>query len=372
MIKVLELIDGGFLGGGQTNILSIIRNIDRKIFDIHVAAKGDGEFERAVEKSKTRFSDLYIPKYFRTKYLLKLKSIVEKQNISIIHSHGGVAGFYSRILKKHNRDIKIVHTIHGIHYVHSKNILRRNISLTIEQYLVQFTDKFICVSNNDFQDSQKLKIIDVDKTVTIPNGINITRYANRKKNLRLLKELGLTEENFIIGNVSRFDVQKNQKLIIQTAYHLKKFYPDMRFILVGGGELLRKHINYVNESGLADIFIFTGEVVNPEEYYPLFDIFVFPTLWEGLPYVLLEAMASGLPVICSRIPNISELITENKSAITFEPDSSIDLFKKISVLYEDPKLRRKLGENALLDVTSFDETEMTKRIEEVYSEVMVN
>lgn len=369
-IKVLELIDGGFLGGGQTNVLSIANNISKSEFDISVAAKGDGAFEQECAKYGVPFTAIDMPKMLRTKYLKYLQLLYDAEKYDIIHCHGGVAGFYGRTLKKHNPELKCIHTIHGIHYIHSNNFFKRNLSKSIEQYLVQFTDKTICVSETDLKLAVDYKIADAAKSVVIPNGINISKFSNLKKNTELIHSLGLNEDNFIIGNVSRFDVQKNQKLIIQAAYFLTKKYPEMRFVFVGGGDLLQRMQQLTRDSNLEDFIIFAGERENVKDFYSIFDLFVFPTYWEGMPYVLIEAMASRLPVICSKLPNLLEVIRPNYSALTINPGIMDDLFQKISVLYNNKDLRAAIAQNAMIESTQYDETELIPKIAEVYKEVM--
>ncbi len=369
-IKVLELIDGGFLGGGQTNVLSIADNLDSSVFDISIAARCGGAFEEECAKRNIPFTPIDMPKMLRTKYLKYLQLIYNAEKFDIVHAHGGVAGFYGRTLKKHNPELKCVHTIHGIHYIHSNNFIKKNLSKTIEQYMVQFTDKTICVSETDRMLAIKYKIAAKDKTVVIPNGINISKFSNLRKNTELLRSLGLNENNFIIGNVSRFDVQKNQKLILQAAYFLTKKYPEMRFVFVGGGDLLPKMQQLVRESNLEEFIIFAGECSSVQDYYSIFDTFVFPTYWEGMPYVLLEAMASRLPIICSNLPNLLEVIKPKHSALTVDPDNMDDLFQKISVLYNNKELRETLAQNAMIESTQYDESELIPKIGEVYKEVM--
>ena len=371
-LKILELIDGGFLGGGQTNVLSIVKNIDKEKFDVSVAARGGGKFENAVKKLGIPFYPVDMPKFLRTKYLNRVQSLYNKEKFDLIHSHGGVAGFYGRLMKKHNPQIKSVHTIHGIHYIHINKFLVRNFSKTIEQYLVQFTDKTVCVSRSDFITAVDLKITDEFKTVVIPNGINVSDFSIHEKNLKLLEDLGLEPNLFVIGNISRFDVQKNQKLIIQAAYYLIKIYPEMRFVFVGAGEYLKRMMEYTREAGLGKYVIFVGEIENTREYYSIFDLFVLPSLWEGLPYVLLEAMASKLPIICSKLPGLNEVITDNFSALTINPHDVDELFNGIKCLYNDEELRCKLMVNAHESVQKFDEKRLVKDYENVYREVTAN
>ena len=370
--KILQLIDGGFLGGGQTNVLSIAQNADKGVFEISIAARGGEKFEEEVHKSNFTFHPIELPKLMRSRYLKPLQQLHDENKYDLIHTHGGVAGFYGRILKKHNPELKCVHTIHGIHYINSGNLFRKSLSRSIEQYLVQFTDRTICETQNDYLTAVKNKIADRTKTDIIPNGINTGAYANLKKNTALLQSLGLSEENFIVGNISRFDEQKNQKLILQTAYFLVKKYPHMRFVFVGAGKNLKYMQDLARESQLEDFVLFVGEQENLKDYYSIFDIFVFPSLWEGMPYVLLEAMAARLPIICSRLPNLLEVIKPDHSALIIDPRDMDDLFRKISALYQNSDLREMLAQNAMIESTQYDVSETVPQIERIYLELLNN
>lgn len=371
-VKILHVIDGGFLGGGQANILSICNNIDRAKFEVSIAAKGGEAFEAEARKAGIAFYPVELPKFIRSKYLKGLIELQLEKDFDLIHTHGGVGGYYGRTLRKHIPGLKTVHTIHGIHYLNNENIFVRSVSKTIEQYLVQYTGMTICETNNDLMTAVKNKIADENKSIVIPNGINITKYSNLKKNIDLSISLGLTADNFVIGNISRFDVQKNQKLIIQAAYYLTREFPDMRFILVGAGKTLKSMQEYTRELSLDDHVIFTGEVTNLADYYSIFDIFVFPTLWEGMPFVLLEAMAARKAIICSRITNIMEVVKDKHSALLIDPQNMDELFNMIYVLFTNAELRERIAENAMLEATEYDETVIIKKIEEVYAGVLNN
>ncbi len=185
-----------------------------------------------------------------------------------------------------------------------------------------------------------------------------------------MQQLGLNENNFIVGNISRFDEQKNQKLILQTAYFLIRKYPQIRFLFVGAGKNLKNMQDLARESKLEDFVIFAGEQENLKDYYSIFDIFVFPSLWEGMPYVLLEAMASRLPIICSYLPNLLEVIKPDHSALIIDPRDMDDLFRKISALYQNSELREELAQNAMIESTQYDVTETVPQIEQIYRELL--
>jgi len=371
MIKVLELIDGGFIGGGQIHILSLTKGLDKTRFSPTIAANGNGKFEEMVEENGILFKSIYQPKILRKKYLYPLLKFCKEQKFDILHSHGGVSGFYGRLVKKYYPAIKTIHTIHGIHYINSKNYIKKFISLTVEQYLVKFTDYSICVANADFNDAKKIKIINPDKTSIIPNGINLAKYHNlKRKSEDFLATLNLKSDDFIIGNVSRFDFQKNQKLIIKAASMLVKKYPEIKFIFVGKGKFLENSKMLAEELRLTENILFVGEQINLSDYYSIFDIFVFPTFWEGMPYVLLEAMACRLPIICSDIPSIKEIVKDNYSALLINPHSEVALCDAIIKLYNEKKLMGEISSNAQEAVKSYSEYFTIKRIEEIYSELM--
>jgi len=369
-IKVLELISSGGYASPCSQIISILKNVDRDKFHISVASSGRGILEKEVEREGDAFYSLELPKILRTRFLKHLKALYIRERFDIIHSYESVGGFYGRLLKKHFPEIKSIHNIHGIKYLNKERFFDRNISKSIEQYLVQFTDMTICETMHDMKVAFENRIANPQKTVVVHNGIDIAKFSRSSTNFGLLKDLGLSPDNFIVGNVSTFDFQKNQKLIIQASYYLSKKYPNMRFVLVGDGKYLKQMKNYARDSHLEDVVIFAGARENVVDFYSLFDVFVLPSFWEGMPNVLLEAMAAKLPIVCSNLPNHLEIIQNNISAFTINPYEMDDLYQRIKVLYENQDIRKKLGENACEAVQKYNESDFTDKIEKIYREVL--
>lgn len=368
-IKILLLAEP-VAYGSRTGILSLCDNIDRSVFDISIAAKSGEPIEKDAANRGIKFYPFELPKMLRIRYLKKLLSLQRDENFDIVHSHGSTAGFYGRTMKKHMPGIKSVHTFHGNNYLKHENFFSKNLSKTIEQYLVQFTDMTISETRTDLDAAIKNRIASETKSIVINNGINLTKFSNIKKNTGLLDRLGLSAEHFIVGSISEFTEQKNQKLIIQAAYYLEKKYPEMRFILAGGGKTLKTMQEYAREADLGDHIIFTGEINNVSDYYSIFNVFVYPSLTGGMPYSLLEAMASRNAIVCSNLPNLLEVVKNNYSALTINPDDMDDMFRKISLLYLNPDIREKIAQNAMIESTGYDETEVTKQIENVYKGVL--
>lgn len=371
MIKVMHLIDGGFIGGGQIQTLSLCRNLNKEKFHSIVCANPKGGFKEAVYKNGFEFVEIELPKVFRTKYLTELERKVERENINILHAHGGVAGMYARFMKKNYIcRAKVIHTIHGIHYIHSKNILRKYSSLFIEQYLAEHCDGYICETESDFESAKRLKIINPMKTIIINNGINTEKYKAEIKDDSTRKQLGIQNDDFIIGNVSRFDEQKNQKILIKSMPDILSSIPEAKLVLVGNGKLLEECKKIAKSLGISERVIFAGERNDLEKIYPLIDIFIFPSLWEGLSLTLLEAMASGRCIIAGRIPSNMEIINDGENGLLFSPNSKNELLEKILALFNDIEMRKKLSNNARKSSIKYDEKEMTLKTGEFYLNIL--
>lgn len=366
MIRILELIDGGFIGGGQTHILSLVKCLNKEKFDPLITASGSGEFRPLAKKNDFRFEPAELPKFYRKKYLGRIDEIVKKYSIDIIHSHGGVAGMYARFYKKNFGNVKTLHTIHGIHYINSSNVFRKYFSLSVEQYLTQFTDRFICVSQSDRDLAEKLKIAEPSSTTVIYNGIDHDRFSIREKNKSLMIKYGIDEADTVIGNISRFDYQKNQRYILRNCDELLKKYSGLKILLAGDGKYLDECKKLAEGIEEKERIIFPGSVTNTEDHYSLFDAYVFPTLWEGLSISMIEAMSCGRCIIASDIPSNKELIEDGVSGYLFDVNDRSVFKEKIEKAVNSKAIRDKLSDNAFRKSKNFSEKIMTEKTEKEY------
>ncbi|MDD5361711.1 MAG: glycosyltransferase family 4 protein [Ignavibacteria bacterium] len=367
MINVLQLIDGGFIGGGQTHIISLCRNLDRNKFSPLIASSPYGGFKELVTESGLSFTDILLPKLYKRKILNRLNDIVNEKKIGIIHAHGGVAGMYAKFYRKKFGNIPVVHTLHGIHYIHSPNLIRRFVTRVIEQYLVNYADAYICVSGDDIKTGEENIIIIKSRTHQVANGIKLERFRNIPKDVNLMKELGIGSDKFVIGNISRFDEQKNQELLVKVFPEILSMIPNAVLLLVGGGsmkkfvELKAKNLN------VQDKVIFAGSRSDVEKYYPLMDVFVFPSKWEGLSITLIEALSAGRCIVASDIPANAEMIKNNENGLLFNLDNNIQLVNIIFDLYNKTIDSKILSSNAVKSSEVYDERVMTEKIENIYS-----
>jgi len=370
MVRILELIDSGFIGGGQIHILLLSKYLRKNHFDISIASTSSGPFKLLVEKEGLNFIDVYLKRIFSCKSLYNLESVIKERNIEIVHSHGTVAGIYAKILKKRNPHLKLLHSIHGFHYLYSRNFLKKIFVKSFERILVKFPDFYILPTDYEISLGLKNKVIIGNRTYKIPYGIELEKFSSIKPDPIIARNLGIKKDSFVIGNISRFDIQKNQELLIEILPEIIENIPEVQLLLVGEGKLLEKCKKLATKMGVLDKVIFAGTRIDLKKIFPLINIFVFPSKWEGLSLTLMESMAAGNCIVASNIPSNRELIQDNQNGLLFDINNKIDLINKIIELYNKPKLRESLSSNAKRDAEKFDVKQMAAQIEKLYLSIL--
>ncbi len=154
------------------------------------------------------------------------------------------------------------------------------------------------------------------KVQILNNAIELEKYAfNPEARDRIRREYNIGKTDYVIGHVGRFMKQKNHKYLIDIFAEFNNKVPNSYLLLLGTGELEDEFHHYVNGRGLSDRVIFTGSVANVEDFYQAMDVFMLPSLYEGLPVVAIEAQAADLPVLISENVDHSCAITDNVSFI---------------------------------------------------------
>ena len=175
-IRVLEMIDQPFLGGGQINLLSLARNLDREKFEVFACSREGGPLVEEIKKNDLQHFPVPFSKRIGSKIVREIKTILIDNKIDILHTHGGIAGFYGRWAAWKCRTPVIVHTLHGIHYLHYRNFLLKHFFIFLERYFSRFTDAVIFVSETDEEKGKKFKLAPEEKMHVIKNGVDSSAY----------------------------------------------------------------------------------------------------------------------------------------------------------------------------------------------------
>lgn len=299
MIKVLQVIGSLNNGGSQAMIMNIYRNIDRsKIqFDFIIDRSDEQFFSDEIKKLGGK---IYVMPIFNLNNLFEFKKawhkfFKEHPEYKIIHGHvRSTASIYLKIAKEYG-----VTTIAHSHSTSSgtgfsaivKNIL---------QYQIRYTaDYLIACSKSAGVWLFGEKACKRDNYFVLNNAIDTKKYIyNEKVRNEKREELGIADK-FVIGHVGRFNTPKNHKFLIDIFKEVHNRNNNAVLMLVGDGELRHSIEKKVNDLGLINNVIFTGVRADISELLQVMDVFVFPSLYEGLPVTLVEAQAAGLPCVVS-------------------------------------------------------------------------
>jgi glycosyltransferase involved in cell wall biosynthesis len=221
------------------------------------------------------------------------------------------------------------------------NIEERSKSkLLLDYFCSLWTSKIICVSQHIADVFLKKTRINPHKFIVIPSPAKIAPSSGR--DLPIRNEI---KGKFVFGNISHFYPLKCHRVLIESFSQLSNCCPEAILILVGNGPEEPKMKKLCAELNIMDKVFFMGEQRFPHDYYPLFDVFVFPTVSEGTGNVFYEAMHHKVSVICSNIRPFSDYVVHGQDGLLFTPGSSGDLTEKMRLLYENASLRNKIRFN---------------------------
>ena len=368
-IRVLEMIDRSSLGGGQAVLLALAAHLDSERFEVLISARDGGPLADEARRLGIRFLPVPFKKTFNPSLIRKIKRLLAENEIDILHTHGGVAGLWGRWASVKNITPVVVHTLHGIHYMHYRNKALRYLSVQLERRLSRRTDALVFVSEADLRDGERNKLAPQLKRILIKNGIDGASFRETDIFEKAKKELKwrLKLSPPIVGTVARLHRQKGIMDLIKAAGQIHRSSAETKIVVVGGGPLERTLRGEAQKLGFERFFVMLGERTDARELLSLFDIFVLPSLWEGLPLVLLEAAALGKPIVATDIDGVREVIRDGETGLLVPPANPARLAEAILRLLRDKALAHKLGENAKATIPpSFTLAKMIEETQELY------
>ncbi len=367
-IKILQMIDKPFLGGGQINLLSLAESLDPQRFEVSVCTNGQGPLVDALQQKNIPHFLLSFSKRFRRKALDNIAALLRTHRFDILHTHGGIAGFYGRLASRKSGFPRIVvHTLHGIHYLHYRNILLKKLYIFQERYLSRSTDAVIFVSEADQKKGTVLRLVPDDKQVLIKNGIDYSAYELQAQKNPEDMESEQAVHHPLVGCVARLHRQKGISYLLEAVDPIRRSFPEVKVWIVGGGPQKAKLDHLGERLGVSSHVRLLGERKDVPQLVSSFDVFVLPSLWEGLPYSLLEAAALGKPVVASDIDGVRELIRHEQTGLLVPPRKPLLLADAVVRLLRDRDYASRLGQNLKADVrNTYTLDRMVSQVQDLY------
>ena len=294
-----------------------------------------------------------------------VKKLVEKKEYQIVHCHSPIGGVITRLAcrKQRKKGLHVIYTAHGFHFFTGASWKNWLVFYPIEKWMARYTDVLVTICKEDFIRAKEKM---ATKKIIYSPGVGIdTDAIKRMPDLKeKRKELGIAEEKKIIYSIGEINKNKNHEVIIRALGALNK--RDVHYVICGKGDLNRHLLQVAKDVGVEEQVHLLGFRTDAKEWLHVADIFAFPSFREGLPVSLMEAMAAGLPVVCSDIRGNVDLIEEGKGGYRLSPEDVDGFSKKISLLLEQPELCQSLGNYNQNVVEQFDYHKVQEVMRRVY------
>ena len=346
--------------------MNYYRNIDKDKIQFHFLCDEDSTNIPYEEIEKMGGKVIIIPPYQRLfEYQKELYRIFKENNYKIVHSHiSTLSVFPLRIAKKAGVPIRIAHS----HSTSNKKEWKRNLIKNIlRPFSKLYANQFFACSELSGRWLFGEKAFKNGKIKIINNAIDLEKFKfNKEKRNEIRKKLKIDENIILVGHIGRFVTQKNHEFLIDVFNEIikkrKQENFDSKLILIGQGNLKENIIEKLKYLGLQDYVIFTGQTTNVSDYYNAMDIFVLPSLYEGLPVVGIEAQANGL--LCEFSTDMTK---ETKVLNTTKFISLKETAKKwAEIILEDYKNFKRKNSFDEMTKKNFNIKEEAKKLEKYY------
>lgn len=342
-MRVLHVIDKSFVGGGQVNVRNLLEGLQGLGVDLHLACRDGGPLVDWVRALGVPVHPVPFDKRFRPGPAREVARIVRRERIELVHSHGLVATSYC-VLSRTFFGLRapLLYHQHGFHH-------RNYGTLTVgprkyaERWVCRRVDRVIASSESDRRTLVTEGYAPAERIPLLHNGIP-EPIPTRDELARARKALPFGPDAPVVGIVARLHVQKGIDTFLAAAARIAGQSPDVRFAVVGTGEIEAEMRALANGLGLDGVLVFTGTLPS-RACYPLFRVAVLSSRWEGLPITLLEYMAARLPIAITALEGCLEAVGPEEAELVPADDPEA-LAGAILRLLRDPGLARKRADAA--------------------------
>ena len=286
----------------------------------------------------------------------QLVNIFKNIQFELIHSHTPVGGLLGRLIAK-RFNIKNLYTAHGFHFYNGASIFNWLFLFNVEKWLSGFTDGIVTINNEDYRLTIKM---DSTRSFYVPGvGINLDNFYCKKMN---------TSDNLIrFVSVGELNTNKNHIFAIKQLLELDIAF---EYFIAGKGAYSKRLETLINNSRHSSSIKLLGYVDDVANLLSQMDIMIMPSFREGLPAAVMEAMATGLPVLASDIRGNRDLIDDGQGGFLFEPENASDFMDKLKILIRDSELRNRMGMYNLEKIKGYDITKIREQMKYVYSQIV--
>jgi glycosyltransferase involved in cell wall biosynthesis len=354
--NILQLVNGFGVGGGELKLLELVKRLDKKKYNITIVSVGQGgDLERQFRELGHPVYILYKSGGFDMTLPFKLAKIMKQHKVDLMMS----TLFYA----------DIIGALATLFYIPKIFISWEVITGQLKWYqklaykTLSFRfDMVAAVSNSIHHFIKKERGQNPEKITTIYYGVDLTKYSPVQKP---------PNKEIVFGTVARLVFQKGHTYLLDAIKSTNEKFPNARWKFVGGGYMENELKEKTTQLGLLDVVEFLGNSENIPEQLQAFDVFVLPSLWEGFPNVLLEAMASGLPVIATSVEGTVELVVDATTGLLVPKKDPTSLYLAMEKILYNPNLIMEFGNEGRKRVEeNFSVEKQVNEFEELYDSLL--
>lgn len=267
--------------------------------------------------------------------LCALTRLMRDWRPEVLHGHSSKGGFLARLAGRRLPGVRTVYNPHGFAFQMRTSTFTHALYIALERLAGGYTDALVAACESQRSLALRYGLLPPERIEVIPNGICAESYASPGGSA-LREELGIPATARLVGTVAALSPQKGIKGLLKAAATVAAERPGTRFLVAGDGPLRPSLQRQLEPLGLEGVVTFAGLRADIPAVLAALDLFVLPSLWEGLPYALLEAGAAGLPVVASAVPGNVDLVRPGETGWLAAAGDDRDLAKQLLAALDDP------------------------------------
>lgn len=363
------------LGGAQRNTIDTVAALDRGEFSLGLTCADEGELlsEARALANVELFELPHLRREVRPladmRALSEFRRAIRRFRPEIVHTHSSKAGILGRLAARREGVPIAIHSIHGFGFGPHQPAPVRFAFLAAERLAARWTTAFVAVSRRNLEDGIRLRLFPASRATLIRSGVDLASFAAHRGGDALRRALAIPTAAPLVVQIACFKPQKAPERFVEVATRLAPRFPTAHFLLVGDGPLRGRLERLRREAGLEGRLHLPGWRRDVPAVLDAATVVTLTSRFEGLPRVLVEALAAGVPVVAMSVDGVSEVIKDGKNGFLVPPDDVVGLAGHVAEILGDGALRSRLSASTGEDLEEFGRDAMVRKQEELYREL---
>jgi sugar transferase (PEP-CTERM/EpsH1 system associated) len=360
MKNVLHLCESSDTGGAESVLISLVEGLDKNRYRSVVCLLSDGWLKVELEKRRIETVVIPQPHSFDFLWLFRVYRLLKDRGIHIMHSHEFATNVYASVLSGVT-GIPVITTAHGKNYYGDRwrrrlayrFVARQAVMVAVSDDLKQFLARRVGIPPGNIR--------------VVHNGIDFSRFAVQEGNHAVREELGISADQRVIGTVGNLFAVKGQTYLLRACQAVASAFPNFVLLVAGEGEQLGPLEKEASDLGIAGKVKFLGFRDDVPSLLHAMEVFILPSLSEGLPLSILEALALQKPVVATNVGGIPEIVEDGVTGYLVPPRNPEALADRILLLLRDPQTAAKFGQAGRKRVEeNFGVEQMIRKYQSLY------